>query len=112
MLTDNKKKEELRKEIGKILKHEVSERLSADRCKTCKQIDDLFALCESIRAEALKEVEGIIQDEAFDVIDNAIIDYPNRKNYEEGGQILEKHAKILATRVLAKLSKGGNNAKT
>jgi hypothetical protein len=55
MLTDNKKKEELRKEIGKILKHEVSERLSADRCKTCKQIDDLFALCESIRAEAYWE---------------------------------------------------------
>jgi hypothetical protein len=121
MLTDNKKKEELRKEIGKILKHEVSERLSADRCKTCKQIDDLFALCESIRAEALKEVEGIIGKDDIKV--------ENKDDDEEtwcdtcgnyyGGEYstececdtrnaLRKEQRV----VLAKLSKGGNNAKT
>ena len=85
MLTDNKKKEKM---------------------PNTKEIMELIvALRKNNPPSPTKEVEGIIQDEAFDVIDNAIIDYLNRNNCEEGGQILDKQAKILATRVLAKLSK-------
>jgi hypothetical protein len=112
-MTDNKKKEELRKEIGKILKHEVSERLSADRCKTCKQIDDLFALCESIRAEALKEVG--IGEEQNQGSDEAYCDWFECPKCKD--TMITSNSKFcpncgVKLKWLAKLSKGGNNAKT
>jgi N-acetyl-anhydromuramyl-L-alanine amidase AmpD len=62
MLTDNKKKE-IREKIRKIGKTVIMENdgsYSYAEDLDTNQIDQLTALCESIRAEVLKEVEGII----------------------------------------------------
>jgi hypothetical protein len=82
---------------------------------------ELLSLCESIRAEALKEVEGIIGEDDIKVEnkdDDEETWCDTCGNYYGGEYSTEcecdtRNALRKEQRaVLAKLSKGGNNAKT
>ena len=128
MLTDNKKKEEWKQELRLLLAgfafyigNDTGRENDNHEAEIKKFEDFILALCESIRAEALKEVEGIIGKDDIKVEnkdDDEETWCDTCGNYYGGEYSTEcecdtRNALRKEQRaVLAKLSKGGNNAKT
>ena len=104
-MTDNKKKE-IRKQIHDIIwgfdaprNAELGYRANLKKIYDWEE-NKLLSLCESIRAEALKEVEGEIEKLYNEKYSHVTRDYRTEDQFRD--DIIGQHG------VLAKLSKGKN----